>query len=584
MAVLTAGMFVLDAFKRNDLILPRTQFAGIDFTGLSRSEARIFLEENLKNFLTKPMQIGARGAVQSITMQEINVGINTDIIFNQLPFAADFSNAEIIFWTIAGKRVEPKAKISKAELLRAIEEKFPDIPRAKNAQFGLTANKISIIPEKEGIVPNIDMLTRQLQKNIAFLEVRPLFVDFNQSTPTVLASDLEQFNAQILKEFPGKLNFVYGKEKWAIDFGKHPEQIFFDKKNYNLADGQLPFTMTWNPVSFSKFVDENKLTKLEQLPENIKIWRDIDDKVQFEGHGADGRAIDREHFLALVNNAIANKKTEIEIPLDIVLPKLDIDEKLQTLGVREIVSVGYTRFVGSPPNRIHNIDIGVARFNGLLIAPGETFSFNDNLGVVDASTGYKKELVIKPEGTIPEFGGGLCQVSSTMYRAALFAGLPIAERSPHTYAVTYYSQVLGHGLDATIYPPSKDLRFVNDTPGYILIHSYVDGPAAYFKFFGTNDGRKIEMDGPYISNRINPPSEPMLVPDSKLAPGEKKQVEKPHGGFDALWFRRIIKNETTTEEKIFTRYKAVPAKYLIGGQITAEGENKGLAETVNPLE
>lgn len=171
-----------------------------------------------------------------------------------------------------------------------------------------------------------------------------------------------------------------------------------------------------------------------------------------------------------------------------------------------------------------------------------------------------------------------------MYRAAVFAGLPIVERSPHTYAVSYYAQVLGHGLDATIYPPSKDLRFLNDTPGHILVHSYVDGASLYFKFYGTKDERIVEMDGPYISNKTAAPADPVFVSDSTLAEGEKKQVEKPHGGFDALWFRRITRNGETKEEKIFTRYKAIPAKFLVGGKITAEGENQGLKETVNPFE
>jgi vancomycin resistance protein YoaR len=111
-----------------------------------------------------------------------------------------------------------------------------------------------------------------------------------------------------------------------------------------------------------------------------------------------------------------------------------------------------------------------------LLLPGEIFSFNSHLGPVDGAHGFLKELVIKPEGTLPEFGGGLCQVSTTAYRGALYAGLPIVERSPHSYAVGYYSQIGGHGIDATIYPGAHDLRFKNDTPGSLLLQAYTEGP------------------------------------------------------------------------------------------------------------
>jgi vancomycin resistance protein YoaR len=135
----------------------------------------------------------------------------------------------------------------------------------------------------------------------------------------------------------------------------------------------------------------------------------------------------------------------------------------------------------------------------VIIQPGQEFSFNTTLGIVDGSTGYRKELVIKPEGTLPEFGGGLCQVSTTMYRAILFAGLPVTDRAPHSYAVSYYSQVLGHGLDATIYLGGQDLKFTNDTGYPILVHTYtVDDYELYFDFYGTADGRSVELEGPKI--------------------------------------------------------------------------------------
>lgn len=166
-------------------------------------------------------------------------------------------------------------------------------------------------------------------------------------------------------------------------------------------------------------------------------------------------------------------------------------------ALKILIATGHTSFVGSHTGRVHNINTGISKYNGLLVKPGETFSFNDHLGPVDAEHGYLPEKVIKENKVAQEYGGGLCQVSSTAYRAALLGGLKIAERAPHSWRVNYYEQVLGPGLDATIYPGSHDFKFVNDTPGYILIQSYTEGEHAYFKFYGTDDGRKATLDGPY---------------------------------------------------------------------------------------
>jgi vancomycin resistance protein YoaR len=108
------------------------------------------------------------------------------------------------------------------------------------------------------------------------------------------------------------------------------------------------------------------------------------------------------------------------------------------------------------------------------------------------------ELVIKENKTTPEFGGGICQVSSTLFRAAIYSGLKITERRNHSYPIRYY---LPYGMDATIYEPRPDFKFINNTPGPILILSEVVGTELTFRFFGTRDGRSVTVDGPHILER-----------------------------------------------------------------------------------
>lgn len=581
-AILSGGLLALDFFKRNDLVLPRTVIGNISLSGMTRGEAREAVRTLVEKFSQQSFELNAVWGTVQINLHDLGIAINESAIMDKVPFASGFSNMEIIVMGIAGQRIFPTAYISESTVLRVIAEKFPDIPKAKNASIIIKGGHRQISPESIGLAPNLDPLRSQLREQISFLEYRPLTVKFEDSMPDIAVKDLEEYKAQISAAFPKKITLTYEKKKWEVDFENHPDEIIFARKRNNSAPGILPFSLEWDPVKFSTLVDDKISKALEQAPDNVRIFRDSEGKIQFEGRPNEGRAIDRESLLTYANTAIEEGMGNIEIPLVVVPPKVEIEQGLQDMGIAEIISIGHTRFVGSPPNRMHNIGVGVAKFNGVIIPKEETFSFGDELGPVDGSTGYKKELVIKPEGTIPEFGGGLCQVSSTMYRAAIYGGLPITERRAHKYAVTYYSQIGGHGLDATVYPPSQDLKFTNDTPGAILIQSYVAGADAYFVFYGTKDGREVVLDGPYTSKWKAAPKEPLLVPDKKLAAGERKQVEKPHDGFDTLWFRRITKNGATVEEKIASHYEAMAAKFLVGGEVVPDGAAKTPA--ANPFE
>lgn len=223
----------------------------------------------------------------------------------------------------------------------------------------------------------------------------------------------------------------------------------------------------------------------------------------------------------LIAQALENGETDADINVVQTTPQKQLSD-INPYGIKELVAEGVSDFRGSPQNRRHNITVGTEKMKGILLPKGATFSFNDNLGPVDAEHGFLPELVIKKEGTVPEFGGGLCQVSSTAFRAAMNAGLPIVERRNHAYAVQYYSP---QGTDATIYPGVVDLKFTNNTPGYILIWPYQkDQNTLVFDFYGTKDGREVTLDHPDVYDK------------------------KPDGSMKATWTRHITQNgETKTD-------------------------------------
>lgn len=225
------------------------------------------------------------------------------------------------------------------------------------------------------------------------------------------------------------------------------------------------------------------------------------DKVSDFSLSQDGYQIDIDNSLTNIIDFLSKKNNEdsLKLPYQVVEPEIKSGQA-DKLGIKTLIGEGHSNFTGSTLSRIHNIKIATSRFDGLIIKPGEEFSFVKNLGGVDGEHGYKQELVIKKGVTEPEFGGGVCQVSTTAFRAAIYSGLEITARRNHAYAVHYYAP---HGMDSTIYIPNPDLRFKNNTTGYILIKTELDleKKELIFKFYGTDDGRKTEVDGPHILSK-----------------------------------------------------------------------------------
>ena len=251
-----------------------------------------------------------------------------------------------------------------------------------------------------------------------------------------------------------------------------------------------------NPEKVSLFIQ--KVSETMNVPATNARLTITDGKVSEFTPSKNGQKL---NIPATVTNITAglvriNQSSEQTAIINLSVDKIEAEvtlDKVNKLGINELLARGESDFSGSPKFRTQNINIGSRKFNGIILAPEENFSFNQLLGEVTASTGFVPELVIKSGKLIPEYGGGLCQVSTTLFRAAVEAGLPILERRPHSLPVRYYNP---QGFDATIYPGVVDLKFKNDTLAYILIQSKIVGSKLYFEIYGTKDGRQVTINGP----------------------------------------------------------------------------------------
>lgn len=253
------------------------------------------------------------------------------------------------------------------------------------------------------------------------------------------------------------------------------------------------------------------------------------------------------------------------LPVEPLIPKITT-ESSNEYGIKELLAVGTSQFAHSIPGRVHNVELAASRINGKLVAPGDTFSFNEALGDVSATTGFAPAYIIKEGRTVLGDGGGVCQVSTTLFRAILAAGFPIVERHAHAYRVGYYEQDTPPGLDATVFAPSIDLKFKNDTNHHILIQTRTDtgNYTLRFELYGTSDGRKAEITKPVILSQTPPPAD-LYQDDPTLPLGVVKQVDWQAWGAKVNFDYKVTRNgEVLQQQSFFSAYRPWQAIFLRG--------------------
>lgn len=274
-----------------------------------------------------------------------------------------------------------------------------------------------------------------------------------------------------------------------------------------------------------------------------KIRVDLDGSIVPLIEGAPGRMIDTEVLWARVREAFDSGSNLVNVPIVLLKPEITQlgKEKLQ---FDNMISEGVSLYWGSSENRVHNIDVGSRLIDGTVIPPGETFSFNATVGPVTERAGFVEGLVIAPNGTEPGVGGGICQVSTTLFRAVFWAGLPINERWQHVYRVGYYELGVRNppGFDAAIWQPAQDFTFTNDTPHHIYIKRVFDPEeqSLAFRLMGPSIGREVELDA-WQSKEIEPP--PMRVePTTELPAGEIEKTDGAIPGLKTIVHRKVSIN------------------------------------------
>lgn len=522
--------------------------------------SQIFLEyrtedENGKSYEINPEEIGINYDIEATADKIINYGRNegawTDFwkqlrsIFRKTVFVAEY-------------------QINRDSLDQKIEAIATEVDKPeKDYSLFYNGEKFELSSERQpGERIDQEEIFSEIEKNIANIAIKIVEFQSKHYTPQISEENAKRALAEannILEQ--GDLILIYNDQKYLLGSGDLAVLII------SMGEGD----------DLKVAIDKERAKKqIEVLAASIN-QEPTDAKLSFSGGKVDiyqgsrvGRAVDVEKTVINLENAIMARITEgvsasdqntVLIVVNETSPQIN-SEEIESYGLKELVATGTTSFYGSSDNRKHNIATGADKISGTLIEPGETFSTLDTLGAIDASTGYLEELVILENKTVPEFGGGLCQVSTTLFRTALNAGMEIVERRNHKYRVSYYEPPIG--MDATIYDPAPDFKFKNNYDSYILIQSKIVGTKISFEFYGTKDSRAVFVGTPEEYNWVEP-GEPVLIESPDMAPGEKERIERAHKGVSAKFSYKVEREGQILQETEFvSKYVAWPEKWLVG--------------------
>jgi vancomycin resistance protein YoaR len=582
-------LFATYEFFYRDRVILGVSVLGQPINGLTRAEAKQFLQSKFgqpdailarfgeaillrdgdRSWRASPWELGLRTDFGPVADSAVLLGHRGSLLDSLLDQARC-----LWFRCDIGADAQFDQQAAQAYLSR-LAPQVDQPPR--DASVRVEGLHVAVTPAQNGRSLDGTMMIERMRQRVLGGDRSDLALAFRETAPLITNADTAKAQAEAILAAPVKLTF--NNRAWAIDQAALAAMIVIQPQQD--VDGKMRLTAS---------LDHAKL-----LPYMKTIARDInqparDARFHFDpatgtltpiitsqyGQTLDAEAAAKQieqQLLARVSRApglaspleMLNARV-IALPVTLTKPTIAMEDAAK-FGIKELAAQGVSNFKGSIPGRIQNIRTATAQFDGIVVPPGRIFSFDQYLGDVVEANGYDDAYIIFADRTVLGPGGGVCQVSTTVFRAAFWGGYPIVERWAHAYRVGFYEPPVG--LDATVFAPSVDFKFKNDTDTYLLIQPQIDlkTNTLTFNFYGTKPNRTVEMEEPIMENIIKH-GPPIYTEDPTLKKGVTKQVDFAHDGADVTVWRKIIVNgQVVKRDKFFSRYEPWVARYLVGTKV-----------------
>jgi vancomycin resistance protein YoaR len=566
LVLMVMGTATAYAFSYRDRYLPRTSVGGVAIGGLTQYQAGAALLHRTEQFKLQSLTLEFRDRSGTVTSEELGYEFSHQPALDAL-WAKQKTGGigSQLMSLLTAPLVSSSADITlidqNGDDTTLIESVIPGVEAAfQETSLALSLTEVKIVQGTPGekLQPSglEDAVARAYRTGDYRIQLQVV-----PSQPEVSPEMAEPARARAEALLTKPLVVVLGSQRYTIEPYQLAEWLAteVERDGNGQATGlRIAFTAKINPV-----LDE-WIAKVNRAPVNVRLAVQ-DNELRVVAPDVDGRQVNRVQTIGALQEYLAGADESGTVTGTIESVKAPVREvTLADLGIKELVGTATTDYTGSPNNRKFNIAKGAAGLDRVLVRPGETFSTTRTLGPISEATGYLPELVIKGNRTIPEAGGGLCQVSTTLFRAVLNAGMPIVERQNHSYRVSYYEREVGPGLDATIYSPRPDFKWKNDLGSAVFVQSSIKDNKVTFELFGTRDGRTSTISSPTILERY-PVGQPIYVQTDSLPRGETRQVERAHDGAKTSVTYQVHRDGKQIYSRTFISvYRAWPAQFLVG--------------------
>ncbi|MBX3004498.1 MAG: VanW family protein [Anaerolineales bacterium] len=585
---LAAGLLALTAFVFSAVfglmylgrVYPGVSVGGVDIGGMRRTEATGYLAQQLSYPLSG--QVTLTYGDQSWTYSPAQLGLVLDAEASaQAAYAFGRSwlpwenVAEKVQSLRAGAQLAPRLIFSGDQAQSTLQSLAAQFNRPTlEAQLSVNGLDVQVQPGQVGLTLDTERTAAFLAATL--LDMRNVSVPLAvvESPPRILDVSQQAEIARNILSQPLVLSAGGQYEKNPGPWTLAPEQLagMLSIERVESAEG----------AHYQVGLESSELASIllplsadvAASPRNARfVFNDETREIELYKSAIIGRNLHVQNSIDYINAKLAEGAHEIELQYTLTQPEVQDDAKAADLGLRELVAEQTTYFYGSSPERIQNIVTAAERFHGLLVPPGAIFSMVDNIGDISLDSGFAEALIIFGGRTIQGVGGGVCQVSTTLFRTVFFGGFPIVERWAHAYRVSYYEYNAAVqrdpklvGLDATVYAPVVDFKFQNDTDSWLLMETYVNPTVRTitWKFYSTADGRSIEWDtsGP---RDIVPAPDDKYEENGEFSAGQIKQVDYAADGATVRVTRTVYRNgEIIDEDVITTKYQPWAAVYQYG--------------------
>ena len=550
-AIITSAIATYFNIAYADRIFPNITIDGKDYSGLTKEEAFLKLEDDIKDIYQNDFSFTYEDEIFKTRILETGSAIDIKETINSAFYYGHSENIlqnikEQILLINKKKNFQIEIVIDEEKFENYLQKELSEIETPpKNFSYAYIDEEFIPTISESGMVIDRNRIKKDIIKNLSELKNDDIKIELIREEAEVKEDSNSRALIQANNLLNKKITLKYNSDEFEVQKEDFALWIKFDAvDDTNNKNKKVLGIMTDNE-EINDYLLTFIIPQVNREPVNAQLEYE-NEKVEVFSLSHEGVSLKIEENKNEIYKNIfreenhkddSEKDIEIEMITEKVQPEITT-ESIDNMGITALLATGESNFYGSSKNRKHNIAVGASKFHGILIGHEDEFSFNKVLGKVGPQQGYLPELVIKKGVTTPEYGGGLCQVSTTAFRAATRSGMEITERKNHAYPVKYYNP---QGTDATIYPPHPDLRFKNNTPAYMLIQTRVEGNKLYFDFYGSDDDRNVVLTGPYIYDK------------------------KTSGAMKATWTQEVYdKNGELKFKKVFySNYKS-PNLYPLG--------------------